>query len=139
MRLNVDAIICDKNRKWFEGSLNGFNFYIEEEIKDKDQIKNPENFKTAAEWIEYLGYKSDAHKLTRILMKSIILRDSAHKNGSIHLDKGVLRLFIGDPRNKNHGNFKDKNVLCANCIWTCKHSKNTSIVTCKAFHNDNPK
>jgi hypothetical protein len=138
MRLNAEAVVCTGNREWYYGSLSGFTFFIKDKILSKNRFKEPNRFKSVTNWIQELGYKKDCDILSKTLLKSITLRDINNTDSPLNFQKGVIRLFIGRSVTIGYTQSKKYNVLCANCIWTCKQLKESKIRSCKAFKNGTP-
>lgn len=140
MRLNAEAIICTSKREWYYGYLDGFAFSVKDKIKDKNQIQNLEDFRTVSKWLKSIGYKWSYDRLAKTLLKSITIYDSrpGTQGVSLGIEKGVLKLFIGTTAMVGTYESDKWNVLCANCVWTCKQAKNSYIHTCKAFKNGKP-
>jgi len=139
MRLNAEAVICDRNKNWYYGTINGFSFFVKAKIKTNNFFKDPDRFKSVTSWLKEIGYEKEYVRLTKTLLKSIIVKQKHQLyNKSINYERGALKLFIGKTVNIAELDNANYNVLCANCIWTCMQPKKSQIINCKAFKNENP-
>jgi len=139
MRLNAEAVVCTGKGKWYYGSVNGFQFFSKSEIKDISFFKEDiARFIPISQWIKELGYGTDFKKLTRTILKTMKVIDTTNKKSIVIPEKGALKLFIGRTILTATSTGENYNVLCANCIWTCRQPKSVEPHSCKAFKNGNP-
>jgi hypothetical protein len=130
MKLNCDAIICDKNKNWYGGWIRGFFFEITNEIKSKKDISiiKTQDFESISKYLENIGFNNNS-KLAKTVLKSINVRKW---EGQVLKDRGfgVLKLFLPNVIYVSSHNF-----LCENCLFNCKQSKNVIIFSCRKYIN----
>lgn len=135
-KLMCDAVIS-RNNKWYYGRLNGFQFNIIKEVKEKDDLTSIDRFESASNFMKSIGYNGNFDKLTRALMKNIVINDWTLKDDNaaknryhlVQIGKGTTRLFLANV----HKNPIKYNFICEQCSWGCKQMVNTQLVSCKSF------
>lgn len=137
-KLSCDAVVCDANRNWYYGRLNGFQFNIVKRLKSKEDLNGVDRYKSAAKFIKSIGYDSNYQLLTRQLMKNIKINDwKSKKHNSTgessfvltEIGKGATRLFL---TNINKNDIKN-HILCGQCYYSCKQAVDSGLLSCAAF------
>lgn len=137
MKLDMDAVIC-KGGKWFDGQLDGFSFVIKDRIKSRKNVCDIKGHVPLTKWLKDNGIPDNENKLAETFLRSVKIYANDEKYNQ-KVGMGVDKIFLYTGREAPWDESKHiYNLLCAQCVWTCKQGKNVQIYSCKAFNGKKP-